>query len=209
MPKSGEELEKLKTERKQNIVLAGLKVFCEKGYDGATVDDIAKKAECSHGLFYHYFKSKKEIFDAVIESAGVHSDKTVENICAENISSTEKLQKIIAYLFYNIDKDENFAYYFYFFISQKFYMSVNDVNTPLPPPNKKPLFAFIKEVFEEGVKNGEFIDNYSVNECLTLLHSVIQGATLNYILLPSEMKNEGRKPNIHLIVDLFKKKQEI
>ena len=63
MPKTARQLEKIKAERKDQIVLAGLKVFCEKGYDGAKVDDIVKKAGCSHGLFYHYFRNKQEIFD--------------------------------------------------------------------------------------------------------------------------------------------------
>ena len=44
MPKTARQLEKIKAERKDQIVLAGLKVFCEKGYDGAKVDDIVKKA---------------------------------------------------------------------------------------------------------------------------------------------------------------------
>ena len=57
MPKTARQLEKIKAERKDQIVLAGLKVFCEKGYDGAKVDDIVKKAGCSHGLFYHYFRN--------------------------------------------------------------------------------------------------------------------------------------------------------
>ncbi len=51
MPKTARQLEKIKARRKEQIVLAGLKVFCEKGYEGAKVDDIVKKAGCSHGLF--------------------------------------------------------------------------------------------------------------------------------------------------------------
>ena len=46
----------------ENGVCCGKHTNCEKGYDNATVDDIVKKAKCSHGLFYHYFKNKKEIF---------------------------------------------------------------------------------------------------------------------------------------------------
>ena len=58
----------VKPDRRDSIIVSGLKVFCEKGYDGTTVDDIVKKAGCSHGLFYHYFKSKKEVFDQVMKS---------------------------------------------------------------------------------------------------------------------------------------------
>ena len=49
--------EALKNKDRKELILNGaLKVFCEKGYESTTVDDITKKAGCSHGLFYHYYK---------------------------------------------------------------------------------------------------------------------------------------------------------
>ena len=51
-----------KPSMKIKIEHSALKVFCEKGFEGATIDDICKKAGCSHGLFYHYFTNKKEVF---------------------------------------------------------------------------------------------------------------------------------------------------
>ena len=72
MPKTEEQLSRLKQSRRLEIVNAALKVFCKKGYDGTTINDIVKKAKCSQGLFYHYFNSKKEIFTAVMENRGKH-----------------------------------------------------------------------------------------------------------------------------------------
>ena len=40
-------------------------VFLEKGYDVATINDILRAANLSKGGFYHYFKSKKEVLDAL------------------------------------------------------------------------------------------------------------------------------------------------
>ena len=205
MPKSQEQIHKLKLERKQNIILSALKVFCEKGYDGATVDDIAKKAECSHGLFYHYFKSKKEIFDAVIENAGERSDKTVETILKEDLSCTEKLRKIVTYLFDNLKKDESTAYYFYFFFSRRFVDSLNGKKHECKhTTNRKPMFFLIEELFEEGIKNGEFKDIYPAKEYGKLLHSIIQGVTMAYTVMPIEIKKSFNPPKVELIVNIFK-----
>ena len=40
---------------------AALEVFGERGFDGATVNEIAKKAEVSNGLMYNYFVSKEDL----------------------------------------------------------------------------------------------------------------------------------------------------
>ena len=84
MPKKKEQIDSLKLERKNEIALCGLKVFCEKGYDSSTIDDIAKKAKCSHGLFYHYFKNKQEIFEYVIQ---LHRQNTNDMIVPQSFCS--------------------------------------------------------------------------------------------------------------------------
>lgn len=204
MPKTPEELEKLKVKRKENIITAGLKIFCEKGYEGATVDDIVKKAECSHGLFYHYFKSKKEIFNAVIENAQKHSDKTVENILALEISATEKLRKIISFLFDDLSKNELKSYYFYFFFSLRFLIGISGVK-PEPPKNRKPLFLLFETVIKEGMEKGEFKNDYPLHEYAKILHSIMQGVTMAYIVIPKDLKQNFNPPAVDLIVDIFKK----
>ena len=73
-----------KEARKNDIVQAALKVFCEKGYGGTTINDIVKKAKCSHGLFYHYFKNKKELFDAVCETRGKSMMFFLEKVLEED-----------------------------------------------------------------------------------------------------------------------------
>ncbi|MFW5489094.1 MAG: TetR/AcrR family transcriptional regulator [Desulfovibrio sp.] len=40
-------------------------VFLKKGYEAATVNDILEAANLSKGGFYHYFKSKNEVLDAL------------------------------------------------------------------------------------------------------------------------------------------------
>lgn len=205
MPKSKEELEKLKSKRMDEIVLAGLKVFCEKGYESATVDDIVKKANCSHGLFYHYFKSKKDIFDAVILNRRNDTEKNIEAIFNENISSVEMLKKLTTLFFENFANDENFAYHYLFNVMLLFSINSSGLNVPdgykLQERKLKPS---LEKLFNAGQKSGEFTDKYSVTDCCVLYHSLIQGATLNYTLLPPQKKHVLPLPNIDFIVDIFK-----
>ena len=48
--------------QRRRILLAAARVFAEKGYFAATVDDIAEKLETTKGTIYYYFSSKEEIF---------------------------------------------------------------------------------------------------------------------------------------------------
>ena len=57
-----------KEERPQEITEAALSAFAEKGYAATRVTDVAKRAGISKGLLYLYFKTKEDLFKAVIRS---------------------------------------------------------------------------------------------------------------------------------------------
>lgn len=54
-------------DRRQQILAAALEVFAEKGFRGATNRDIARAAGIAPGLIYWYFKSKEDLFGAVLD----------------------------------------------------------------------------------------------------------------------------------------------
>jgi AcrR family transcriptional regulator len=51
------------TDSSLKILMAAEEVFAEKGYDGARVDEIAKRAGVNKALIYYYFKSKEQILE--------------------------------------------------------------------------------------------------------------------------------------------------
>jgi len=54
-------------DRRQQILEAALKVFAEKGFKGATNQNIADEAGVTPGLIYWYFGSKEEMLFALLE----------------------------------------------------------------------------------------------------------------------------------------------
>jgi AcrR family transcriptional regulator len=56
-----------KIRAKKRIVEAAITVFAEKGFHQAKMTDIAKKLGVSKGTIYQYFKSKEELFLAVVQ----------------------------------------------------------------------------------------------------------------------------------------------
>lgn len=51
--------------KRAQIFQSALHVFAEKGYHGATIDDVAADAKVAKGTIYNYFKSKSELFTQV------------------------------------------------------------------------------------------------------------------------------------------------
>ena len=52
---------KAKEIRTEEIVQAAVQEFLERGYEGASMDNIARRASLSKGGLYHHFRSKDEI----------------------------------------------------------------------------------------------------------------------------------------------------
>ena len=52
-------------ERRRDLLDAGLRVLIDKGYNGATVDDITTAAHVAKGTFYLYFESKADLVIAL------------------------------------------------------------------------------------------------------------------------------------------------
>jgi TetR/AcrR family transcriptional regulator, transcriptional repressor of bet genes len=51
--------------KKKEVIFATLIVIADDGFDGLTIDTIAKKAKCSHGIINYYFKTKDNL---IVES---------------------------------------------------------------------------------------------------------------------------------------------
>lgn len=68
-PRADAENERIREERRQLILDAAAKVFARWGYSATKMAEIAAAAGVSHGLVYHYFQSKKQIFAALVELA--------------------------------------------------------------------------------------------------------------------------------------------
>ena len=54
-------------ERREAILAAATAVFAERGYKGASVDDVASAAGVSKALIYEHFPSKKDLHASLVE----------------------------------------------------------------------------------------------------------------------------------------------
>ena len=68
VPVSNPRFQRRKDERPAEITQAAFETFAEKGYANARVEEVAQRAGVSKGLLYLYFRTKEELFKAVVRS---------------------------------------------------------------------------------------------------------------------------------------------
>lgn len=85
--------------RRELIIDSAEELFSEKGFDGATMDEVAEQAELGKGTLYLHFKSKSSIFLAICERGSSLLNKTMSKVLTEDIKGIEMVKKLgFAYL---------------------------------------------------------------------------------------------------------------
>lgn len=79
--------------RERLILDASVKVFSKKAYLNTSVADIIKEASVARGTFYLYFKSKKDLFNTLIDRYLSELSQDVSKITAFNMTHDVDLQK--------------------------------------------------------------------------------------------------------------------
>ncbi|WP_167957073.1 TetR/AcrR family transcriptional regulator [Anaerosporobacter faecicola] len=82
-------------ERLNEILDTAQKLFVQKGYMKCTVNDILTAIGIAKGTFYHYFKSKEEVLDAIIGRTADLVYQRAQSIAEQsNLSPEEKLLQV-------------------------------------------------------------------------------------------------------------------
>lgn len=77
--------------RREQIVSGFQSALAQFGYEKATISSIAKAAGLTTGLIHYHFKSKQEIFLALVTKLGESLNERYHTMCAKATSPEEKL----------------------------------------------------------------------------------------------------------------------
>lgn len=80
----------MKSETEQKILDVALKEFAEKGYKGATVRDIAIKSGFNDSTLFRRFKSKRDLFEAVINQGHEKMHREFDSILHDRLYETPR-----------------------------------------------------------------------------------------------------------------------
>lgn len=85
--------------RRQELIEIALKQFLENGYEKTSIRSILKEANGEIGMFYHYFESKKEIYEAALEKYNEEYIVKLTEVANNNyLDFNEKLKQVFTLL---------------------------------------------------------------------------------------------------------------
>ena len=135
--------------RLSEVIDAAAKVFAQRGYHGASQQDIADLLGMRQASLYYYFDSKEAALEAVCRDG--HQDY-VERIRRIARSSASAAQKVAEVLFHHAAPERR-DFTLVFLRERRF----------LPLPARKRIRAFevqyersIQRIIEQGIRSGEF-----------------------------------------------------
>jgi len=94
-------MKQVKQDRRQQIIEAAMELFARKGFRGTTTRDLASHAQVNEAIIFRYFKTKEELYSAIIEhKAGEHRNAHIEELeLLANTNDDEKFFEAVGSTF--------------------------------------------------------------------------------------------------------------
>lgn len=131
--------------RRQELIDIALKQFIQSGYEKTSVRSILKEADGEIGMFYHYFKSKKEIYEAALKN---YNDGFIQHITqivyAKELNMTETLYQVLGCIPGSIEE-----------YSQMFTQVEPDVMTIMLSRTLHRMVPIIEQIITDGQEKNE------------------------------------------------------
>lgn len=201
MPRTPEENERIKQEKKQQILSAALEIFAEHGLSAAKMSDIAKAAGVSYGLIYTYFVSKEQIFIELVNDLFTFSIGMADQLKSLKVSPLEKIKIIFTQLFAVHESDSTGGLYYRLMLQLNFHPHLWD-KLLIKDVYSEPVFQLLFETVRQGQQSGELID-INPQEIVLLLGYIALGFNLRgHEMFVSDMNVENI---VDLIIRMIKK----
>lgn len=98
----------MRTETKNKIHSAAIKLFAKKGFAATSIQDIAVRAGISIGLLYRHYKTKEELFNDLVIYAAQGLEHMI-NKFRNGSSPADLIQQFTLEVLHDLEKDEEFA----------------------------------------------------------------------------------------------------
>lgn len=149
--------------RREQIMAAAKKVFSAKGFNGTTMEDIAREAELSTGTLYLYFNSKDELYATINVELQKYMQQRVQELADNNeLSPSQKIEALsqVLYEIYEFDPS---------MMRNVLHLQASETLQNLSPETLDTINAILAQtlsplsrIIKEGVQDGSFEDHHSV-----------------------------------------------
>ena len=178
------------------LVDVARQLFAKKGIEATTMNDIAVASKKGRRTLYTYFKSKEDVYLAVIESEQDRLSQEMRKVAIKNSPPDEKILEII---YTRLDMVKEVVYR-NGTLRASFFRDIWMVEACRKNFDKNEILLY-REVLQEGKEKGVFnIDN--INLIADILHYSIKGVEIPYIrgLIGTGIPSETSKQCVRRLV---------
>ncbi|KAB2328628.1 TetR/AcrR family transcriptional regulator [Cytobacillus depressus] len=172
-----------KQKRKQQILDSALICFARKGFQAATIDEIVKHSGISKGAIYNYFKSKDEIYLALMTEQTETNNARILNEIGEFQTASEKLNYVFELYKgmdpYEKDRKKIIVVHYEFTLHSS---RDEEINKILKVRGSKFFLKLIMDIIKEGQSSGEFRADIDLLVVANMFWTVIDGAMIHTIV---------------------------
>ena len=153
-------------ERRMELIETAESLFFQKGYEYTAVSDIVKTINVGQGTFYHYFKSKEDILEAVAEKIVAPIAEDIRKIAKSNEDPATKVNSILNSIIKAGNSDTGFMK----LMHKKGNFLLHDKLEEALEARVSPSIA---EVLSKGMEEGVFNMDYPKESFILLLSSTL------------------------------------
>ncbi len=150
-------------------------LFAHKGIENTTINDIAQVADKGRRTIYTYFKNKKEIYNAVVES---ESEKVVIKLTEVLNMPISPDQKLMEFIFQRFEAMKDLVYR-NGSLRAGFFRDVRKVERARKATTPKEI-NILESILQEGVDKGVFRIKH-VDKTAMVMLLCLQGLDVPYI----------------------------
>lgn len=142
--------EKMRKERRDNLVRVAERLFLQNGYENTTIDLIIDELNFAKGTFYYHFRSKEEILIAVCEKLVSGLEIQLRKLRElKDLSVYEKMEAALQIVYGTFYDNRDIWLYIY---------RENNIimHGTLMKITMKTLSPWLASIIEEGIKKKQF-----------------------------------------------------
>jgi TetR/AcrR family transcriptional regulator len=172
-------LKEKRDESIRRILDAAMEVFAESGYEGARVDEIAKRAGVNKAMIYYRIGDKKTLYEGVIHDVFGDTVERIAKDIRDDFSPEDKFKTYIANIAETMAQHPPLPRIMIREVASGWThfseLVIKDISG---------ILVIIREIIDEGVKKGVFIDINPV-----VVHLMVIGTMLLFNLSLPVRKN--------------------
>ncbi len=164
---------------REKLIDVACQLFAHKGIENTTMSDIANASDKGRRTIYTYFKSKKEIYNAVIERESEQLVARLRNVTRSNLSPVDKMKEFVG-LRVDVIIEAIVPYYDGNVMLRSLFMrNVKRIEKIRYLALEKEREIF-EEIIRDGLKSGDF-DAERTRDIFPAVVMIFQGLELSYI----------------------------